>query len=139
MIDKILLIKYDKKLYLYTSNSLYIKHISTYDYLNNICIKYGSSLNGRLEAFKRLTKTKYKPSVIISNKYNIYYICTHSIKSNFNYLINYQELLKFKSVDNFNTCLYFKNNISFTIPVNYRIIKRQISNIQYYLNNMTFN
>lgn len=139
MDTKILLIKYDENLYLYTNSSIILEYSSIYDYLENLCIKYGSSLNGRLEAYKRLTNTKYKPCIVISNKYNIYYITTHSIRSKFNYLINYNELCDYKAIDSYQTCLIFKNDIKYIIPVNYRIIKRQIMNLKHYLNNMTFN
>ena len=138
MNNKVLLIKYDKHLYFYTKEGTYIKSIPIYEYLDNLCIEYGSSLNGRLEAFRRITKIKYKPSLIISNKYNIYYIVTHSIRSSFNYLINYSELIDYKAIDSYRTCLIFQGDIKHIIPVNYRIIKRQIMNLKYYLNNMTF-
>ncbi len=111
----------------------------TKKFIEDYCIKNGSTLEGRNVAFRMLTHTKCKPCLVVSNQKGLYYLTTRSIKDNQElYLINYLELDKIKQSDNHHTILFFKNGYQCKINVNYRIIKRQIKLMQIYLCSISF-
>ena len=109
------------------------------DFIEKYCLANGSNLEGRNDAFRYLTHTRYKPCLIISNQKGLYFLTTKRIQNDTElYLINYLELLKYKIIDNNHTLLIYKNGFQFEIPINYRIIKRQSKLIEEYLRSISF-
>lgn len=113
--------------------NLHIKDMSLFKYLEILCLKHGSSLKGRIDSFNYLTKNKYKPCLVASNKDMIYYLSTRSLNSHDNILINYKYLDSYHHLDLDNTILNFKNHKQYQINCNYRILKRQKELMDKYL------
>ena len=112
-------------------NQLYLDDIDKI--IKTLCLEYGSTVEGRKESLKFYTGFNYKLPIIISNKYHLYYLCTRSLEADDCVLINYQFLKAYHSLGNA-TKLIFKNDFEIIVPVDYRIIKRQIKILNKYLN-----
>lgn len=98
------------------------------EYLNDLCIKHGSSLEGRKESFRILTNTKQKPAILISEKSELLYFPLKA-DSNFNNIyVNYSELMDFKRINKNETNLYFRNGLIYPVHFAYRTIKTQKDN-----------
>ena len=109
-------------------------------FINDYCLLNGSTLEGRNEAFRYLTGTRYKPCLIVSLVKGIFYLCTRRIENYKTFcLINFLALEHYKQVDVQHTKLYFKTGFEITIAVNYRIIKRQMVLMNRYLEKISFN
>ena len=127
--------------YLYLSNDFCLDSKGNYLKLNQklygfskaLCLYYGSSIEGRNKAMT------YYTSLVVSNKYHIYYLRTRSYKSSDIALINYTKLLSYKPIDTSTTRLLFQNDIYLDIHVNYRIIKRQMMIMKTYIKHYFIN
>lgn len=140
MEEEYLLIYYNDGLYTVNLEGHQEKQMSdTTKFVEDYCLKNGSTLQGRNDAFRFLTCTRYKPSLVVSNQKGLYYLATKRIQNTTElYLINYLELEKYKIIDNNHTLVIFKNGYQKELPINYRIIKRQIILLRTYLRSISF-
>ena len=114
------------------------------EYLDYLSLCYGSSLEGRFEAFEYYTGVNRRKGIIISNSQKIYLIATKNLKSKNVVLINYNHeyqttnsinrLVKsYHKYDAYKTLLVFDNGLEYIINTDYRIIKRQMKNMYKYV------
>ena len=115
-----------------TDSSILRLETSLNTYFGKLALSYGSTLEGRMEAFRFITKHHYKPPLIISDKHELYYILTRSLKEPDCVVIDYCLLKRYKRIDDHKTKLVFSNGFEITLNINYRIIKRQIELIELY-------
>lgn len=101
---------------------------SALEWLSKECLKFGSTLNGRKEAFRYLTKTKQKPAILLSERYRLLYFPCKADSNHDNIWINDSQLIDFKKLDECQTKLLFTHDFVYTIPFAYRTIKKQSNN-----------
>lgn len=103
------------------------------DYLDYLSLCYGSSLEGRLEAFEFYTGVSRRKGIVISNSRKIYLITTRNLKSKNTVLINYSHVKSYHKYDTYKTLIIFDNGLEYIVNTDYRIIKRQMKNMYKYV------
>ncbi len=88
--------------------------------LNNSCIFYGSSLNGRLKGSKDLLKCRYKLPIIISESNRLIFFPVNKY-----FWINFNMIESFEKKEN-HTIITFKNGYKRSIFVSYRVVNNQM-------------
>ena len=81
------------------------------EYLDYLSLCYGSSLEGRFEAFEYYTGVNRRKGIIISNSQKIYLIATKNLKSKNVVLINYNHVKSYHKYDAYKTLLVFDNGL----------------------------
>jgi len=112
---------------------LYSYNYSLKNYVNRLCIRYGSTLDGRVEAFRELLGVSQKPCIFVSDIDKIFYIPTRSLYTNGCFLINYYTIQKVIKITEYSTTIIFVSGIEYTIQENIRVIKRQIARAEKFL------
>jgi len=93
--------------------------------LELLCIKAGSTLNGRMVAFREIVGITQKPAILLSESDRTLLMPTKALNNKDCFLINYSNLINIKQVEYFRTNLKFYNNFQYTIPADRRTLKRQ--------------
>ena len=96
------------------------------DIIDESCIYYGSSYQGRKDATKKLLDVNIKPPIIIEETHKIIFFPTRSPKSNECIWISYNNLKSYEKIKKI-TRLTFNNDKKFDIPVTYEIIDNQVN------------
>jgi len=99
--------------------------------LNELCLAFGSTIEGRFNALKKLDLCNYKCPLIIDDYGNYAYIITRNFKAVDLLIIRVDKLIYFKAISKNKTLLYF-DNFSYEVDVDVRIIKRQMQIISDY-------
>jgi competence protein ComK len=93
--------------------------------LEQLCLQNGSSLEGRITAFRTLAQVCQKPAVLISERSQILYFPTLGMENKDCVWICYNEILKIRSVGADHTEILFADGSRHQVDVNYRIIRNQ--------------
>lgn len=93
--------------------------------LNDSCIYYGSSLQGRIKGSKSLLNGKYKLPIIISEKNKIIFFPIKDSLKNEVYWFNF-DLIKDYKRENSLVRIIFSNDESLMISVSFTIFNNQI-------------
>ena len=114
-----------------TNNQLINKNRSeevnnTLQFLNDLCIKHGSTYKGRIDACKSLLNINQKVPLLISELTLEIWFPILSSKNKDNIWLNYNEILSYKATQDNKTIFKFKNGYTYEIPFNSRIIKNQM-------------
>lgn len=93
---------------------------------NHWCLQYGHTYQGTLSAIKQLTNIKQRPPVCISiaNQCLFYPLPLNQKQTLW---IRYYPLAKNKRVDQHTSIIECSDHISLQVPINIRMIKRQVS------------
>ena len=108
---------------------------SLYDYLNEMCLINGSSLQGRIDSFNYIVKSKQKTPILISIKHKLLLIPLYSIYSKECILLNYYNIYKISKKDE-QTYIYFIDGNMEVINIDIRIIRNQIKRVKRYLEHL---
>ncbi len=91
--------------------------------IKELCIKNGSSLEGRIASFKHLTSTRQKPCVMIKD--GLVYIPTFSFNNiECSYLL-YNRIVWVKK-DEHNCIVLFDNGLKLKVDVSSRTLRKQL-------------
>jgi len=93
--------------------------------LEQLCLQNGSSLEGRITAFRSLANVCQKPAVLISERSQILYFPTLGMENRECVWVCYNEILKIRSVGADRTEILFTDGSRQLLDVNYRIIRNQ--------------
>lgn len=96
------------------------------DILNESCLFFGCSLEGRRDAVKNILGIDMKVPILVEDTRNIIFFPTTNCVHKNSIWISYQNLLKFYKLDDFSTVLYFCNNKQITVDIRYNIIDNQV-------------
>ena len=96
------------------------------DIINDSCLFFGSTLEGRREAVKNILGIDLKVPILIEDTRNIIFFPTANCIHKNAIWISYQNLLKYHKFDEFSTVLCFRNNKQITVNVRYNIIDNQV-------------
>ena len=128
----------DKTIDIYTYNNKYEYNLSLVNFLNVLCLKNGSSLKGRIEAFNFIVNSYQKTPIIVSFDSSIILIPLYSIYNDDCILINYFNIKKFKYKDN-TTIIYFNDGSIRNLDIDVRILRKQVKRVDQYLNLLKLN
>ncbi len=103
------------------------------DFLDDQCLKNGSSLKGRIDSFNYINKTKQKTPILISLNKRLFLIPLWSIYQNECTLVNYFNIKQIINVDNKKTKVIFHNGLNIEFDINVRVINKQIKRVKDYL------
>lgn len=92
----------------------------------------GSSYEGRLKSFKQLTNSVQKPCVLVNERKGTIYIPTTKDTNKECYWLNYNDIFDYKSKGN-GTAIYFSNGVVVEVPVDRRVIKKQMDRCQQFM------
>ena len=96
------------------------------DIINDSCLFFGSTLEGRREAVKNILGIDLKVPILVEDTRNIIFFPTANCIHKNAIWISYQNLLKYYKFDEFSTVLCFRNNKQITVNVRYNIIDNQV-------------
>lgn len=117
---------------LYDDRSLEYAECNAAEFLERLSLENGSSLQGRINAFRYLTHTSQKSAVMISEITQDLYFPTVSMQDPECIWIHYNEIVDISGKTN-QTNILFTKGISVDIPVSFRTIKLQMKRCQEYL------
>ena len=96
------------------------------DIINDSCLFFGSTLEGRREAVKNILGIDLKVPILVEDTRNIIFFPTANCIHKNAIWISYQNLLKYYKFDELSTVLCFRNNKQITVDVRYNIIDNQV-------------
>ena len=94
--------------------------------IEDSCLFFGSSYEGRKEGTKSLIGVDMKVPIIIEDSRNIIFFPTSSCIRESSIWISYQNLIKYSKFNQISTDLYFKGNIHVKVGCRYNLIDNQI-------------
>ena len=95
-------------------------------YLNELCLLYGSTFEGRTQAFKILTGTVQKPACLISESAGIVYFPTLSYRDDDCVWLCASAIYNVKAIDMHHSLVNFFNGNKIELAVNIRTVKKQM-------------
>jgi len=93
-------------------------------YINNLCIKSHSTIDGRINASKKILLKNSKVPFIIND--NILVFPTKSLRDYETILINFFSVMSFKKVQKNKTEIIFNDLTKITIDISLNVLKNQM-------------
>lgn len=125
--DTLLIVPCDKnKVIVYEIDDEFVVDSNSLEIVENSCLFFGSSLEGRKQGVKSLIDCEMKVPIIVEDSKNLIFFPTSSYKNKQSVWISYQNLLKYSKFDKNVTLLNFKNNRDIKVNVRFGIIDNQI-------------
>ncbi len=108
--------KNDNQTIIYDVDKVRIINKSFKKIINDNCIYYGSTLDGRKKYIEKLLNIKYKVPILISERKKLIFIPINSFRSKESLLINYNKIKNYVEITNklFLTCI---NNQEFDLNI----------------------
>lgn len=100
---------------------------SPFQIMEESCMYFGSTYEGRKESARSILGAEYKVPVIVEDTDNLIVFPTTSPKSDDCIWISLKRVKNFERIDNSNTKVIFDNNKEIIVPVSYRTLENQIS------------
>lgn len=103
------------------------------DYIDDLCVKNGSSYTGRSEAFCKVLDVKQKPCILISERMQDMYMPLYSPHNKDCIWVSYNDILDVRKIDDQNTKVFFISGFTYDLPCNYRILVNQMQRCKQFL------
>lgn len=103
------------------------------DWFEKECLLHACTLKGRKDAFRKITGTSQKPAILLSEIDRILYFPLLGEKAINNIYIQYEQVVKIKSISYKKTRIYFINGYQYDVNYNHRIIKLQLQKCEQFL------
>lgn len=100
--------------------------ISATDYLNELCLRHCSTLEGRLEACRNLLSITQKACLLISERNEEVYFPVKGLKDKDNEWFLFSSVITFHAFEKNCTELIFQDGTRKVMDVNYRTVKMQM-------------
>ena len=110
----------------YEAGESFIVNKSSFKIIEDSCLYFGSSYDGRRYATKNLIGVDMKIPIIIEESRNIIFFPTSSCIRDNSIWVSYQNLLKYSKFNDLVTTLYFKNSKGIQIGCKYNLIDNQV-------------
>lgn len=107
------------------------------DCLNDFCIPFGSTYQGRIDAFRTLTGTVQKPAVMISEITGQMFFPTVSPDSNDCVWICLQTVFRIRKAENNTSIVIFSDGNKIDLAVSVRTLRTQIQRCDLFLKKMS--
>ena len=125
--ETLLLIPVDnKKTKVFELDEEFIVKKNIMEIIENSCLFFGSSYEGRKEGTKALLKCWIKVPIIMEESRNLILFPTLSFKNEKNIWVVYNNLVDYKKYDLDNTLFLFKNNNDIKVNVKFDIVDNQV-------------
>ena len=118
---------------LYESGKQEVIEKSSLAYLEEECIRHGSSVKGRMDSFCQLVNAVQKPAVMISERSMITYFPTRSPKSPDCEWVCFNRILRVRRINGYETEILFLDGTECRVSAEVRVIKGQMSRCDDYL------
>lgn len=105
----------------------YVIHRSTSNIIEDSCLYFGSSLEGRKMGAKEILGAEYKVPIVIEESNNIIAFPTTSPYSPTCSWLSFNRILKIDRIDANNSKVIFDNNVEILVPCSFRILENQLS------------
>ena len=102
-------------------------------FIDELCVKNGSTAEGRKEAFRRLTGYRQKAPVLISERMQYLMFPTLSPDNPECVWLSYSDILDITSVTESESSILFVNGTKQTIPFSARSLRKQMKRCEEYL------
>lgn len=116
----------------FDDRSLVYEESSALQYLESMCLMHGSSLQGRIDAFRYITHTSQKSAVMVSEISQDLYFPIISMHAKDCIWIHYNSIVHVSGKTD-HTDILFDKGISMNIPASLRTIKLQMKRCEEYL------
>lgn len=94
--------------------------------LEQLCIRYGSTLKGRLDFFSTALQIHKKVPVLVSERYEIILFPLYGFRNKEAMWISYNQIKRIYNKENITTLISFRNNVMLDVNLNYRSIYAQM-------------
>ena len=111
----------------YEDEDRFLIEQSPFQSMEESCMYFGSTYEGRKESARSILGAEYKVPVIVEDTDNLIVFPTTSPKSDDCIWISLKRVKNFERIDNSNTKVIFDNNKEIIVPVSYRTLENQIS------------
>ncbi len=111
----------------YEDEDRFLIEQSPFQIMEESCMYFGSTYEGRKESARSILGAEYKVPVIVEDTDNLIVFPTTSPKSDDCIWISLKRVKNFERIDNSNTKVIFDNNKEIIVPVSYRTLENQIS------------
>lgn len=111
----------------YEDEDRFLIEQSPFQIMEESCMYFGSTYEGRKESARSILGAEYKVPVIVEDTDNLIVFPTTSPKSDDCIWISLKRVKNFERIDNTNTKVIFDNNKEIIVPVSYRTLENQIS------------
>ena len=111
----------------YEDEDRFLIEQSPFQIMEESCMYFGSTYEGRKESARSILGAEYKVPVIVEDTDNLIVFPTTSPKSDDCIWISLKRIKNFERIDNSNTKVIFDNNKEIIVPVSYRTLENQIS------------
>ena len=111
----------------YEDEDRFLIEQSPFQIMEESCMYFGSTYEGRKESARSILGAEYKVPVIVEDTDNLIVFPTTSPKSDDCIWISLKRVKNFEKIDNSNTKVIFDNNKEIIVPVSYRTLENQIS------------
>ena len=126
-IDTLVIIPIGKNLTkVYEYGGEFIVKKSSFKIIEDSCLFFGSSYEGRKEGTKSLINIDMKVPIVIEDTKNIIFFPTSNCIRKNSIWISYQNLVKYYRFNDISTVLYFGNNTEIKVGCRYNLIDNQI-------------
>lgn len=107
-------------------------NFSTLDWLEEVVMFFGSNVKGRMASFQKLTNTKKKSPVLLSELSMNIYFPIRGLMCKENTWVLYDSVRAYHAIGTQKTKVHFSNGLVYELPVNYRIIASQMKRCDLY-------
>ena len=111
----------------YEDEDRFLIEQSPFQIMEESCMYFGSTYEGRKESARSILGAEYKVPVIVEDTDNLIVFPTTSPKSDDCIWISLKRVKAFEKIDLTNTRVIFDNNTEIIVPVSYRTLENQIS------------
>ena len=116
----------DKKSNILEDDREFSIYQNAYEIMDESCIYFGSSYNGRKEGTKSILGVNYKVPIVVEDSKNMIFFPTASPTDNECIWVALNNIKFFEKIDYNQTRIVFKNNKEILVPVSYRSVENQI-------------
>lgn len=103
------------------------------DWLAGQCLRYGSSMAGRIASYRVLTGRRQKCAVLVSETDRLLYFPTQGLDSADCVWIQYGRLVQYRGIDAYTTKLFFDDGTVYRCLVSRRVLQRQVKSCRAFL------
>jgi competence protein ComK len=117
----------DEKSVVYEDNERYIVDQTPFNIMEESCLYFGSSYEGRKKGAKNILGAEYKVPIVVEDSENLIVFPTTSPQSKDCSWISLKRIKNIKKVDNYNTKIIFDNDKEIIVDCSFRSLENQLS------------
>ena len=111
----------------YEDEDRYIIEQTPFKIMEESCMYFGSTYEGRKNSAREILGAEYKVPIIVEDTDNLVIFPTTSPSSSECVWISLKRIKSFEKIDSWNTKIIFDNNQEIIVPCSYRTIENQVS------------